>query len=138
MYRANLKIRKIRISRIDLMTTTAWLPLKNILRKVGVIARKSMIPRKLKIYLKGFGDAIILAMYSIENIMVNIHSTIFNSVPYSAEMDFTLSSITARILRIMVMSMTTSNILPHKVSVPKMRIFIFCLQPLSGASVSVK
>jgi hypothetical protein len=46
--------------------------------KVGVMARKSTIPKKLKMYLKGFGEVMILRIYSIKNKMVNTHSIVLN------------------------------------------------------------
>jgi hypothetical protein len=81
-YRDNFKSLKTLRIRMDLITNKEWAPVINIPKKTGKMAKRSTIPKKLKIYLAGFSIEIIRRIYSIVKNPVNTHSRIKNALPY--------------------------------------------------------
>jgi len=98
------------------------------LRKLGRIARKSIIPKKLKINFLGSFDTRIRRIYSILNNIVIIHWEITRYHVYVFSMDHTLLSITIITLRNTKTSKISSNSIPALVSVLKIircNLFLF-------------
>ena len=124
-YNASLRTRKIRRTRSRRITPSAPLPVMNMPRYVGIIASRSIIPKKLAVYFAGLGEHDTLSRYSMVNMIVNSHSSVFNIVPWVAFIEATLSSITTATLKMIAMMSTRSNSLPAGVSVPKMMVFSF-------------
>ena len=67
-----------------------------------------------------FGAHAMRAMYSTVKTIVNTHSAVSSSGPCCARMRATLSRTTARTLRKIAISKTTSNAFPARVSASKM------------------
>ena len=95
-------------------------------RNAGIIERRSIIPKKLKIYLKGFFTTIILRMYSIEKIMVMTHSVIINCLCQLYLISGTESRITTATLRKITMTSAISNCFPARVSALKIISYNLC------------
>jgi len=89
------------------------------LRKLGRIAKKSIIPKKLKIYFLGFLLTQIRRIYSPLNMSVIIHCAKMSSHVYACSIEATLLSITKMTLKKISKSSTSSKSIPALVSVLK-------------------
>ena len=115
------------------MTIRYWLPGKNRLRYVGIIAIRSTIPKKLVAYLSGRPMEVRRRKYSIVNRIVNPHSSEWSSSPWDALIETTLSSITTMTLSMMVRINASSKDLPARVSDSNMIVYIRSRRPLPDA-----
>ena len=81
----------------------------SVLKYVGIIAKKSIIPHHDTTYLKRFFEEYILNAYSIVNKIVKNHSVKSNNLPQSFSIDGTLSKITPIHERTIKINSQTSN-----------------------------
>ena len=95
-----------------------WDPITKNDRYLGIVERRSITPKKLKIYFDGFFIQMILKIYSMVKIMVTTHSEIFRKLWYFSSNLGMLSSITTMILYTIMTSRPRSKILPAGVWVP--------------------
>ena len=87
-------------------------------RYLGMVESKSIIPKKLKMYLLGFFIQTNLKIYSMEKRMVTTHSEILKKSWNLSSNLGTLSSITMIILYRITINSIISNNLPAGVWVP--------------------
>ncbi len=119
IYLASLRMRNTRKMRRSRITSRNCVPGIRTLRYVGIIARRSTRPKKLRAYLLGWSTLTRRRMYSMVKTMVKNHSAMRMISPYDASIEATLSSMTARTLsRISVINRMSKN-LPEGVSASK-------------------
>mgnify|MGYP007027644166 CR=1 FL=1 len=113
MYLANFRILNTLNNRKALKATSECAPpTKKNDKYLGIVDNKSMTPKKLKIYLRGFFTVITLAIYSNENSIVITHSAAFKKSWYCESILCILSSITKMMLAMIVIKRPMLKTLP--------------------------